>query len=518
MNKQIFITVALVTSITLSIIIYSCKKKDPMHGSNSDPSSVSYITPSVIPTASSWAHTNEQIRYISYSMAILAGDTNYLNSTTHNNFVTAVENVIPTDDDETSFSDLISLSPTLFKYVINKIPGVDLGDAHWHTSIYFSPGMASYSHKPITNPGYNRDFLEFFQFNLKTYHTILRLPDIKIELANPLRFGKPVIVCPNEIDTSGVIEYPRVGFYYNKTTSLMDTVMYNDEVEFDAETRFYVWIVDRETDHDVTGTNNGGGCSGDNAPVTNDEHCDIDCGENINSSANDCSPYKVRHLWISKISLTEDEKRLCSPDADWRESRSNGKYEIAWSCFIVKGSRKIEETGGKLKNKWDRDQLVLSKVKRNCNKTTLGGTQTDKTTLPTQYKREWTGDFNYLALPKLKGFPLLSSDFNPLRDTIYIMIWEYDPVVSRSKSVTVYYGPGKSHQLFYATNKNEGPCGDKKSLYTFEPDSYNNFHKIIRITPSMWPNSGLRKTDTYSFPGYTTSYNYGANFDLTFDD
>ncbi len=93
----------------------------------------------------------------------------------------------------------------------------------------------------------------------------------------------------------------------------------------------------------------------------------------------------------------------------------------------------------------------------------------------------------------------LSENYKPWRDTIYLIIYEYDsPIASIAHIVNITTRPGQTFPMEYYTYNNEGPFADKTNSIGLE--AYNTLsaasaslapnNKVLMITPASWPHLG----------------------------
>lgn len=359
-------------------------------------------------------------------------------------------------------------------------------------------------YQPRTNTwsGFDWSALSGFNYNQGNYYTLLRIPDFNKLKNDPSRLTKPIVVVSDEVDGNGNLLLPIVGFTYDPIADKVNMIQWNDEDDFEDETGYYIWVVD----YDAVPLNNPSSpynCFGENSPIANDDFCDVDCDENSTNSPNDCNPSFIKKVWIQDLEIIEDYKQKCGTNYQWLESRLHGQYEIAYQCVVAHSRGKLKAMGGILEESWDRDDIRMTNKLgvRSCNFRSKGNPNYKMGVTPWMWwKDNQNTQPNTETRKAFQPRAFLSENYKPWRDTIYLLIYDYDkPQPGRNRNINVTTRPGKTYQMEYTTRNNEGPFADKTNTNSFV--SYSSLPpingsiipnaQVIMITPQSWPGQGL---------------------------
>lgn len=524
--KKSIITIASIALIAIiSVVFYSCRKKDKLLKGN-----LGLLKAQESGNAASQEQINEQTRAIAFCLAG-ATDTANLTSPTHQQFLEMIENEGNSFKGKvTTFEMVKSTHNHLFKDKMNNgSTPYKLDEVIDNVNLYTNPGFIYLTHEPIINSGYHNDRLTHFNFDFDEYTYYVKILDWGAANIDPSRFSKKAVFIPREFDNKSEDKYPMIGYYYNSANSEVDSIMWQTEDEFEDDDRFYLFKVDY--DRIIDNGNGGGGnnddCTGENAPVPNDYFCDSICGENSGTSPNDCQPQYSRDLKLTKFGLLRDDKNRCE-DFNWRETRLAGLAEISFVCVIARGNGKLTVKTGHLNNTWDFLEVPHDKSGRTQCKTriTKGGAYTEVNPIIREYHRLF--DYQYLKSYLIQApndYNIIGENFNPARDTIIIMFYEYDAHGKTSNiehSYTVQYNKTKQFKIYYYSRPEEGPMADKKNYWdgkTMYLDTSNYPAKpFIIIKPSDWPNANtLPPFNTFNYYGKDGHDKYNCNFRLKYE-
>ncbi len=257
-------------------------------------------------------------------------------------------------------------------------------------------------------------------------------------------------------------------------------------------------------------------------PTCGDDHCDMSpCGDETPANCSDCQPTKKRQLRVKNIKVLDDIKhRLNGPDPDdvikYREDYFGRRYEIMASYLIVANNGALEHGWAYLEN----DAATL-KFKRS------------------EVKRVKYVDNNYIKSSSgnatLKSdMDILSENFNPDKDKIYIMFFEADadydghePIRHVNKVDFQYTNVSgtiaKDFEMIFQLT--DPPFGHKpwnfywKNWPFTKESNANGWKHIYQIDKTQFflNSSGkwvFKNTNSGSNP---SSSNYGLEFELEYD-
>lgn len=517
MKKKFFFISSLTIIAISSIVFFSCKKNK--NGvSESNKSSIGN-TMRTYPSFTNLDKVNDHLRHLAFGSASLF-DLIYLSSSTTSDYISSIEKFI--NKEEVSFEKINStIDRNIFKDFATSFSPVSYEKSMIDAIDWSNTDYRLYTPRPNIWTAYDWSALEGFELNSNNYFTLIRIPDWENLKNDPSRLSKPIVVVPNEEDINGDVILPIVGFTYDPINDKVEMISWATEEEFDDEEDYYIWVVDYDGVPLQTGSPYNA-CLGDNNPVNGDDYCDVDCGENENNSPADCNQAFLRKVWIEDLEIIEDYKQKCGTDYQWLESRLHGQYEIAYQCVVAHANGKSKARGGLLEEKWNRDEIKMTrKMGISCNFKSKGSSSYKMNVTPWIWWRDNQNTDQKIEEKKLKQpRAYLSENYKPWRDTIYLLIYEYDkPMPGRERSINVITRPGKTHIMDYTTRKNEGPFGDKTN--TNSTVAFNSLvpingalvpnAQVVMITPQSWPGFGLFSVPTDEFTINGVGSSNGAN-------
>jgi hypothetical protein len=465
-------------------------------------------------------------------MAFLVNDNR--SSTINNSFVTRMNiyNSFPTNEDEREFLRFLEMQnlvhiPGVLDSSVNSM----VGDGIIH---YF--GQGDYAQRlfgtNLTNIVANLTGFDFFG---QERFTVLRILDIESARQSVTFRQKEVLVVPALRDTfDGDTREPLIGYFFDNTNQVVDSVQFQDMDDLEDQTRFWVWVVDYEPLADVP-TNSGTeywDCTGLNAPVQNDGLWDIFCGEDSINSPMDCRGPSKRKLKINWIDLLGDRKNKegYGYGYDYMETYIQGAYELGFVVLIKKSIYKVASRGGLIDHKFHN---VKRKRYKNGNFKKANNGVVGRLWSPSVWARVDPWDDYTVYRPNLagNGVPIkdnvLDAIFNPMRDTIYILWYEHDNGNNKKRRALHDLDVGGTYfstftGILSGDKQNGRAAGPKKpSLNLIEPNSSGEFHHYIRILPTDWSSNGMpAMTGTFDLVrptnhGSTTEYfvSFGLKFE-----
>lgn len=522
MKKSILTTISLLAILGIILFIYSCKKQTSQNELE-NPFNVKTTAVS-LPVFPNLERINDHLRHLAFGTASLF-DTIYLTSSNANGYISEMEKYADNKLEEKEF-EYINNYINIYKFR-NYLTGSSPFQYHFSMSDAINGSNTNYTNYNIRAnlwAAYDPGAFAGFSYNNKEFQTTFGIPNYTVLKNDPSRLLKPIVVVPNELDGSDEMVLPIIGFYYDKLNDVVDTIMWQDEDDFEDDERFYIWVIDYNEKVEYNSGNNYNDCTGEYAPVRDDEYCDEFCGENDSMSPFDCS--NRRKVWIETFQFVEDYKQRssCGTKYNWLESKLGGRYEIGYSAMVVHGNGRAKVRGGVFNNTLQKDELVRSRKRGSCTYKFKNSNNivNDITTL-----YWWDYDIHHPNFEEDKAKQekaYLSKNYKPWRDTIYFMVYEYDLYKeSRIKEVEIFYRNNKSAKLQYCTRKNQGPIGDKnhnKLIYNYNvlSPTYSSFPytpqsnpvQVIMITPDSWPGKGLNTIASDEFEIVGTNVGGGS--------
>lgn len=517
--------------IALCFFTITCKKVDTENSKGLDKTfkSADYITPS-FPTAPNIAWINDQIDYLARGICALANDTATAIGSTITPFRTSIINNMEAENDEVFFNTILKTSQLFRKPITGNLSN-ECGDAlNWSISNeQFATG--------VYTPGnaYDSTAIEGYHYINGDYNTLIRIPELELAKISNIRY-RPVCVVPILRDPNQYLDeiVPLVGYYFNNTTHLIDTIMFYDPDDMFDQSTFWIWFIDVRRQYPQNWTDIWP-CDEENSWISNDKFCDSLCGENSTNSPTDCNGGKYRKLSLDWVALNTDEKQSgLGYNTNYMESFIRGAYEVGYYFVIKKGqSNKFQAQGAVLNKRWDNGKQVRRENhKGNGSIKANSGQYTVKNDL----KRAGVLNFDPLtgiAMVSIKSPQdqcILTKDFDPVNDTIFIMFFEWDNLHADDRAIIKLT---KMNNMFmeayfpFWERDNGYPGGKYLSVTqnpTTEPVTGEGFYNIIEITPGMWSSGGtLVSNATYTCSGlYNPSANSGShkyffNFGLKYE-